>query len=625
MDIESNMTVTTVPTKPIDGQKVRYSLPRYMRFKSLRRLTISVCVLVQPGTSGLRKKTKVFMGENYLENFVQSVFDALKAEKVPIEGGTLVVSGDGRFHNDVACQVIIKMAAANGVGRVWCGTDALLSTPAMSAVIRTRARGLKGMAPFGGFILSASHNPGGIDEDFGIKYNGENGGPAPEKVTDLVFKRTTEITSYPICKSLPDINLKIAATHNLGTAASPFTVSVFPCVEDHVALLKQVFDFGAIKALFARKDFSFVYDSMNGVQGPYAKAIFVGEFGAPESSCMNAVPKPDFGGHESPSHGHADPNLTHAVELVAAMGLNKMGEVIKTAKEPPTFGAAADGDADRNMIMGKNFFCSPSDSLAVIVANAKCIPYYKEGLKGCARSMPTSCALDRVAEKLGIPYFEVPTGWKFFGNLMDSGTAAFPNSPVYTPFICGEESFGTGGDHVREKDGMWAVLAWLQILAAKNPDPTKPLVGVSDVCKAHWAEYGRNYYARYDYEGVDKGAAEKMMAGMVEAQPGLIGKTFGGMTVSKADMFAYNDPVDGSISKNQGVRFIFADGSRFVFRLSGTGVAGATIRMYLEKYAGPKEDLTLHAFDVVKPIADIALEISKLKELTGRDAPTVIT
>merc|ERR1719198_2953188 len=299
--------------------------------------------------------------------------------------------------------------------------------------------------------------------------------------------------------------------------------------------------------------------------------------------------------------------------------------VVPTAEEPPAFGAAADGDADRNMIMGSRFFCSPSDSLAVIVANARCIPYYKNGVKGCARSMPTSCALDIVAKKLEIPYFEVPTGWKFFGNLMDSGTAAFPNSPVYTPFICGEESFGTGGDHVREKDGMWAVLAWLQILASKNPDPSKPLVGVEEVCKAHWAEYGRNYYARYDYEGVDKPAAEKMMAAMVEAQPGMIGTEVGGMTIFSADMFAYNDSVDGSVSKNQGIRFIFADGSRFVFRLSGTGVAGATIRMYLEKYEEPTGNLAQHAFDVVEPIAKIALSISKLEEFTGRKEPTVIT
>jgi len=588
-----------VPTAPIDGQK--------------------------PGTSGLRKKTKVFMGERYLENFVQAVFDALVEEKVPIVGGTLVVSGDGRFYNDKAIQIVIKMAAAMGVGRVWCGTDGMLSTPATSAVIRTRARGLGGMAPFGGFILSASHNPGGIDEDFGIKYNGENGGPAPEKVTDLVYQKTGTISEYKLCMGVPDIDLTKPGDYLFGPADKPFQVSVFPCVEDHVGLLKQVFDFGAIKKLFARPDFTFCYDSMHGVQGPYAHAIFVDEFGAPADSLMNSVPKPDFGGHDTPSHGHADPNLTHAVELVAKMGLNKMGLSIETASEPPVFGAAADGDADRNMIMGSRFFCSPSDSLAIIVANASCIPYYKSGLKGCARSMPTSCALDLVAKKLGIPYFEVPTGWKFFGNLMDSGTAAFPNGPTYTPFICGEESFGTGGDHVREKDGMWAVLAWLQILAAKNPDASKPLVGVSDICAEHWKEYGRNYYARYDYEGVEKDAANKMIAAIVEKQPSMIGTTVGGMKIAKADMFAYEDSVDGSVSKNQGVRFIFDDGSRFVFRLSGTGVAGATIRMYLEKYTDPSGDLSLHAFDVVKPIADIALEVSKLVEFTGRTEPTVIT
>jgi len=592
---KASMDVTTVTTAPIDGQK--------------------------PGTSGLRKKTKVFMGENYLQNFVQSVFNSLEAAGVPVKGGTLCVSGDGRYYNTTAIQVIIKMAAAAGVARVWCGTGGLLSTPAMSAVIRERdATG--GPKPFGGFILSASHNPGGIDEDFGIKYNGENGGPAPEKVTEMVYDFTTKLTEYKICNGVPDISVAEPGKH---TISDSFEVSVFPCVEDHVNLLKTVFDFGAIKTLFERSDFSMLYDSMNGVQGPYAKAIFMGEFGAPPSSCINAEPKEDFGGHESPSHGHADPNLTHAVELVAAMGLNKMGLPIETSTPPPAFGAAADGDADRNMIMGSQFFCSPSDSLAVIVANHKCIPWFKDGLKGCARSMPTSMAMDLVAKKLGIPFFEVPTGWKFFGNLMDSGTAAFPDSPVYTPFICGEESFGTGGNHVREKDGMWAVLAWLQILASKNTDPSKPLVGVADVCKEHWAEFGRNYYARYDYEGVDKGSAEKMMADMVSAQPGLIGTEMNGMTISEADMFEYKDPVDGSVSKNQGVRFIFADGSRFVFRLSGTGVAGATIRMYLEKYTAPDGDLSLHAFDVVKPLADIALQISKLAECTGRTEPTVIT
>jgi len=588
----------SIPTQPIAGQK--------------------------PGTSGLRKKTKVFMGENYLNNFVQSVFNALKEEKVPVQGGTLVVSGDGRYYNSTAIQVIIKMAAAAGVARVWCGSDGLLSTPAMSSVIRERSIG-DGKKPFGGFILSASHNPGGIDEDFGIKYNGENGGPAPEKQTDLICKFTEKLESYDICPDLPDLDLSKAATHDLGSADKPFTVEVFPCVEDHVKLLKKVFDFSSIKGLFARKDFSMLYDSMHGVQGPYAKAIFLEEFGASPTSLINADPKEDFGGKDSASHGHADPNLTHAVELVAAMGLNKQGLKIDTKKPPPSFGAAADGDADRNMIMGSQFFCSPSDSLAVIVANATCIPWFKDGLKACARSMPTSMAMDLVAKKLGIPFFEVPTGWKFFGNLMDSGTDVFPSTPTYTPFICGEESFGTGGDHVREKDGMWAVMAWLQILASKNTDPSKPLFGVEDICKAHWAEYGRNYYARYDYEGVDKAAATDMMNAMVEKQKDMIGTSIDGMTIKEADMFEYKDPVDGSLSKNQGVRFIFEDGSRFVFRLSGTGVDGATVRMYLEKYTAPDGDLGLHAFDVVEPIAKIALQVSELEKRTGRSAPTVIT
>merc|ERR1712087_18625 len=454
---------------------------------------------------------------------------------------------------------------------------------------------------------------------------GENGGPAPEKLTDDIYECTKTITSYKICCDIPNIDMTAPGSYSLGTDASPFKVEVFDAAEDHVALLRQVFDFSTIKKLFARPDFSFCYDSMNGVQGPYARRIFVDEFGAKYSDVINSDPKEDFGGHSSPSHGHADPNLTHAVELVKAMGLNKMGLPIETSQEPPSFGAAADGDADRNMIMGKRFFCSPSDSLAVIVANATCIPYYSKGIKGCARSMPTSCALDLVAKKLGIPYFEVPTGWKFFGNLMDSGTAAFPKSPKYTPFICGEESFGTGGDHVREKDGMWAVLAWLQILAAKNPDPSKPLVGVADICMEHWKEFGRNYYARYDYEGVEKSAADSMFKAMTEAFSSLKGKKFGEFTIAKADMFEYNDSVDGSVSKNQGIRFIFEDGSRFVFRLSGTGVAGATIRMYLEKYEPPSGSLDMHAFDVVKPIADIALEVSQLAKFTGRTEPTVIT
>jgi phosphoglucomutase len=585
--------VTKVETKPIEGQK--------------------------PGTSGLRKKTKVFMGENYLANYVQSVLNTLKDLKVPVEGGTLVVSGDGRFWNPEAIQIIIKMAFAAGVGTIWCGTNGLLSTPATSAVIRCHD---PKNIPFGGFICSASHNPGGINDDFGIKYNCENGGPAPEKMTDKMVEWTAKITEYQICQAFPDIDLSKPATYKAGEK----TVVVFDSVEDHLNLLKKCFDFEKMKTLMKREDFEMTYDCMSGCQGPYATGIIEGELGAKAGSCKNAVPLPDFGGPDSAWHGHADPNLTYAVELVKDMGLNKAGEKIDVGdKRIPNFGAAADGDADRNMILSAQFFCSPSDSLAFIVANHKCLPQFKDGLKGCARSMPTSGALDRVAEKLGLKCFEVPTGWKFFGNLMDSGLEAyFPGKEVYTPFICGEESFGTGADHVREKDGMWAVLAWLNILAVKTEEAGK-LVSVQDVAEAHWKEYGRNYYTRYDYEGVDKGKAEEMMKAMADMSGKMVGEEKGGMKIKINDVFEYNDPVDGSVSKNQGIRFIFEDGSRIIFRLSGTGVAGATIRLYLEKYTAPDGDLGLHQFDVVKPLAAIALEISKLKEFVDRDAPTVIT
>jgi len=589
--IDADLTVATVATKPIEGQV--------------------------PGTSGLRKKTKVFMGENYLANYTQSVFNTLKDSGVPVEGGTLVVSGDGRFWNPEAIQIIIRMAFANGVASVWCGTGGLLSTPAMSAVIRCHG---KGFVPFGGFICSASHNPGGINDDFGIKYNCENGGPPPEKMTDLMVAWTAKITEYKICDKLPAFDLASPATYKVGS----HTVEVFDCVEDHLALLKKCFDFEQIKAMIARPDFSMVYDCMSGVQGPYAKKIIEVELGAKPGSATNAEPKEDFGGPESLWHGHADPNLTYAVELVATMGLDKGGNKISTPSPPPTFGCAADGDADRNMIAGSQFFMSPSDSLAMIVANSDLIPQFKDGLKGCARSMPTSGAVDLVAKKKGIECFEVPTGWKFFGNLMDSGTSYFPDKKTYTPFICGEESFGTGADHVREKDGMWAVLAWLQILAAKTQKEGK-LVTVQDVAEAHWKEFGRNYYARYDYEGVDKPKAEEMMKGMTDKAGALVGTVVGGMKIAKNDVFEYLDPVDGSVSKNQGLRFIFEDGSRIIFRLSGTGVAGATVRLYLEKYEAPTGDLGKHQFDVVKPLADIALELSKLQTFTGRDSPSVIT
>jgi len=391
-------------------------------------------------------------------------------------------------------------------------------------------------------------------------------------------------------------------------------------------MLKDCFDFEQIKKLVERPDFSLCYDSMCGVQGPYARRIIEGELGAAPGSCTNADPKEDFGGPSSAWHGHADPNLTYAVELVATMGLDKAGNKIDTEKPPPTFGAAADGDADRNMILSSNFFISPSDSVAMLAANADVIPQFARqgGLKAVARSMPTSGALDLVANSKGIQCFEVPTGWKFFGNLMDSGTSYFPDKPQYTPLICGEESFGTGADHVREKDGMWAVLAWLQVLSSKTESAGK-LITVEDVANEHWRQFGRNYYARYDYEGVDKPKAEEMMNLMAQKAGSLTGQSVQGMTIKLMDMFEYVDPVDASVSKNQGIRIMFENGSRVVFRLSGTGVEGATVRLYLEAYESPDGDLSQHQFEVVKPLVSIAMEVSELPSFTGRTEPTVIT
>lgn len=572
----------------------------------------------KPGTSGLRKKTREFMSENYLDNFVQSTFDSLQELGVPVKGGTLVVSGDGRFYNKQAVQVIAKIAVAAGVDRLWIGKDGLLSTPAVSAVIRSREGGSKS---FGGFILSASHNPGGIDEDFGIKYNSENGGPAAEKITDVILAKTKSISEIRSCADFPEIDLATVGVQKVASAdgSRTVTVEVFDSTEDHVAVLEKCFDFAAIKSLISRPDFSLCYDSMHGVQGPYAKKVLCEILGAPESSLMNCEPTEDFGGPSCPSHGHADPNLANARELCDRMGVSKDGSAITgQASEPPTMGAAADGDADRNMILGTRFFVTPSDSLAIIVDNAELIPFFAQGggIKGAARSMPTSSALDRVCSAKSIPFFETPTGWKFFGNLMDT--------PKYTPFICGEESFGTGSNHVREKDGMWAVLAWLQIIAAKNSDASKPLIGLEQVARDHWAKYGRNYYARYDYEGVDLDKANEMMKRMAD-----IGADKASWPAdeqwSTIDTFEYTDPVDGSVSKNQGQRFILADGSRIIFRLSGTGVVGATVRLYLDKYAPPSGNLEMHPHKVVESLGVLALKISKLAVFTGRDAPSVIT
>lgn len=572
-----------------------------------------------PGTSGLRKKTKVFMEGTYLHNFVQSVFNTLKEDGTPLENGTLVVSGDGRYWNPEAIQIIIKMAFAAGVKTVWCGQKGLLSTPATSAVIRTRG---EGNVPFGGFICSASHNPGGLKEDFGIKYNSENGGPAPEKLTNKMVEWTGKITEYKICDKLPDINLNNNGVTNLGNGKS---VEVFDCVEDHNNLLKKCFDYEQIKKLVAREDFSMTYDCMCGVQGPYAIGIIEKELGAPKGSVKNGKPRPDFGGPKSAWHGHADPNLTYAVELVKTMGLNKEGNKIEVEGKIPTFGVAADGDADRNMILGSQFFISPSDSLAMIVANSDLIPQFKDGLKGCARSMPTSGALDLVAKKKGIKCFEVPTGWKFFGNIMDSGTKYFPDKPTYTPFICGEESFGTGADHVREKDGMWACLAWLQILAAKT-EKSGTLYTCEMVANEHWKEYGRNYYARYDFDVPDAAKAKAWMKKLQDTEHSLKGKSYdGGLKVTDNIVFNYDDPIDGSKSSNQGIIILLDGGSRIVFRLSGTGASGATIRMYLEKYEPPTGDLNKHQFDVVKPLADLGIKLAELKETFEKDTPDVIT
>lgn len=578
--------VSRVETTPYDGQK--------------------------PGTSGLRKKVKVFKQLNYLHNFVQSTFNALTAEKV--RGATIVVSGDGRYFSKDAIQIIIKMAAANGVRRVWVGQNGLLSTPAVSAVIRERV-GPDGSKATGAFILTASHNPGGPNEDFGIKYNMENGGPAPEGITDKIYENTRLIKEYLIAEDLPQVDLSSIGITSFGGPEGQFDIDVFDSASDYVKLMKSIFDFQSIHKLLACPKFTFCYDALHGVAGAYAKRIFVEELGAQESSLMNCTPKEDFGG------GHPDPNLTYAKELVARMGLSKSESSI----DPPEFGAAADGDADRNMILGKRFFVTPSDSVAIIAANAvQSIPYFSSGLKGVARSMPTSAALDVVAKHLKLKFFEVPTGWKFFGNLMDAGLCS----------ICGEESFGTGSDHIREKDGIWAVLAWLSVLAYKNKENLSgdKLVTVEDIVREHWASYGRHFYTRYDYENVDSGAAKDLMAYLVNLQSDLpeVNKIVKGAcsdvsNVVHADEFEYKDPIDGSIAKHQGIRYLFEDGSRLVFRLSGTGSEGATIRLYIEQYEKEPSKTGRESHEALAPLVEVALKLSKMQEFTGRSAPTVIT
>ncbi len=529
----------------------------------------------KPGTSGLRKKVPVFRQPHYLENFVQAIFDVIAAPP----GSALALGGDGRFYNREAIQVILKMAAANGFGRVLVGQGGILSTPAASHVIRKY--GL-----FGGLVLSASHNPGGPEGDFGIKYNIGNGGPAPEKVTEAVFARSKDLAEYRILEAA-DVSLDQIGETRLGD----MLVQVIDPVADYADLMESLFDFGAIRELL-KSGFRMRFDAMHAVTGPYAREIFEGRLGAPAGTVVNGIPLPDFGG------GHPDPNLTYAHDLVAEM----------FGPDAPDFGAASDGDGDRNMILGKRFFVNPSDSLALIAANATLAPGYAGGLAGIARSMPTSAAADRVARKLGIPCFETPTGWKFFGNLMDAGQVT----------VCGEESFGTSSSHVREKDGLWAVLFWLNIVA-KRRQP------VEDIVRAHWAEYGRNFYSRHDYEALPTEAANGLMQHLKDSFPSLPGKTFGRYSVKVCDDFAYTDPIDGSVSRNQGLRVLFEDGSRIVFRLSGTGTEGATLRVYLESYEPNPSQHGLDAQAALGELIAIAGQLSGLKARTGREAPTVIT
>jgi phosphoglucomutase len=529
----------------------------------------------KPGTSGLRKRVPVFMQPNYVENFVQSVLDSLEGFK----GKTLVIGGDGRYYNDVAIQTIIRVAAANGFGKAMIGQNGILSTPATSHIIRH-------YKAFGGFILSASHNPGGPQGDFGIKYNIGNGGPAPEKITDAVFARSKVIDRYLI-NDAPDIDLGSIGTQKSGD----MTVEIIDPVADYAALMQTLFDFPAIQAMFA-SGFTMRFDALHAVTGPYAHRIFEDLLGAQQGTVLNGTPLPDFGG------GHPDPNLVYCKDLYDLM----------MTDAAPDFAAASDGDGDRNLIIGKKRFVTPSDSLALLAANAPLAPGYANGIAGIARSMPTSAAADRVAEKLGIEMHETPTGWKFFGNLLDAGRVT----------ICGEESSGTGSNHVREKDGIWAVLLWLNILAQRQQ-------GVDEIVRDHWAIYGRNYYTRHDYEEVDAAVANKLMDDLRARLPEIADATYDSLKVSYADDFTYHDPVDGSVSSKQGIRIGFADGSRIILRLSGTGTVGATLRVYLERYEPAHGQHDLDTQSALSFLISLADRITGIRERTGRDAPSVIT
>jgi phosphoglucomutase len=543
------MTVRTIVTTPFDGQK--------------------------PGTSGLRKKVEAFQQAHFLENFVQAVLDSVQG----FDGKTLVVGGDGRYHNERAIQTILKMAAANGFGRILVGRSGILSTPAASCIIRKHKA-------YGGFILSASHNPGGREGDFGLKYNIANGGPAPEKITDTVYRRTREIREYRISDA-HDVPLD----HLGETRLEGAVVEVIDPIADYQELMAGLFDFERIAALL-RSGFRIRFDAMNAVTGPYACAILERTLGAAHGSVMNADPLYDFGGR------HPDPNPAHAKELMAAM----------FRPDGPEFGAASDGDGDRNMILGRNIYVTPSDSLAILAANARLAPGYARGLAGVARSMPTSRAVDRVAEEMGIGCFETPTGWKFFGNLLDAGLAT----------LCGEESFGTGSSHVREKDGLWAVLFWLDILAARRHP-------VAEIVRQHWARFGRHFYSRHDYEEVDAVAASDLMEALRGRLDDLNGGWLGEYRVEAADDFGYRDPVDGSLARQQGVRILLQGGSRIVYRLSGTGTAGATLRVYLERYEPDPEKHGQDPKDALAPITRLAREFAQIETRIGRAEPDVVT
>jgi phosphoglucomutase len=543
------MTILTKPTTPFEGQK--------------------------PGTSGLRKKVRTFQQSNYSENFIQSVFDAVEGKA----GALLVIGGDGRFHNRTVIQQAIRMAAANGFAKVMVGQGGILSTPAASNLIRQ-------YGALGGLILSASHNPGGPDEDFGIKYNVSNGGPAPEKVTEAIYGRTTTIDRW-LTVAADDIDLDALGTVSVGG----MSVEIVDSVADYAALMETLFDFDAIRAMVAG-GFTLAFDAMSAVTGPYAHEIFERRLGFAPGTVHNGTPLEDFG------HHHPDPNLVHAKALYDQM----MGP------NAPDFGAASDGDGDRNLIIGKGRFVTPSDSLAMLAANAHLAKGYAAGLKGIARSMPTSAAADRVAQALGIPFFETPTGWKFFGNLLDAGMAT----------ICGEESAGTGSDHVREKDGVWAVLLWLNILAVRK-------VPVDALARDHWGRFGRNYYARHDYEGIEADKANALITELTASLPSLPGKRFGPLIVAGADSFSYADPVDGSVSANQGLRVMFEGGSRVVFRLSGTGTEGATLRVYLERYEPVGGALDEETPAMLAHLIAAADAIAGIARHTGRTAPDVVT